>query len=347
MRRRAPCLAATATLAAALLAPSLALAADRVAVLRFDGNDGKATPREVGAARAAARDAVGLVRDTLPSDTELAAGEAQVTDGTPDTTREYRAAGTAAGTSWTIAGHVESHGWTYRLELEACQVSTGRVESLVREIDARQPAPQIAEMLALLLRPEGVGGASPPWEATGGPGPARDAALPSVPAPPTPTPAPLERPHDVLDASRSFGAGLGVEVLGVFARAASAGRGFVSGSATVHLAEEIAAISGFAVVAEGTFGVVGQTSSSVDLGGRYLLPVGPSGHLRIGPELGFGAYFLSGAREARLLSRGEIVFALSASAGLDVEVYPETALAAGGAGSLWFAGGGARAVLQF
>jgi hypothetical protein len=104
---------------------------------------------------------------------------------------------------------------------------------------------------------------------------------------------------------------------------------------------------GLSLIADGSVGLVGPTSSSVDLGGRYLLPVGSSGHLRIGPEVAFGAYFLSGARGARLLSHGEIVFAMSVGADVDVEVYPETALAAGGTGALWFAGGGARAVLRF
>jgi hypothetical protein len=323
-----------------------ALGADRVAVLRFEG---AATHGEIEAARAAARDAVGLVHDALPSDAELAAGEAQVTDGSPDTAREYRAAGVAAGAAWTVVGHVDSHDWTYRLELEACEVSTGRVESLAREIDARQPAPQIAEMLALLLRPEGVGSTLPPWEATGAPGPVGREALPRAPAPPTATPAPtpVAMPHELVDASRSFGAGLGIEVLGVFARASGAGSGSISGSATGHLAAAVAAMPGLSLIADGSVGLVGPTSSSVDLGGRYLLPVGSSGHLRIGPEVAFGAYFLSGARGARLLSHGEIVFAMSVGADVDVEVYPETALAAGGTGALWFAGGGARAVLRF
>jgi hypothetical protein len=326
-----------------MLVPSLALAADRVAVLRFDGT---ATDREIEAARAAARDAVGLVHDTLPSAAELAAGEAQVTDGSPDTTREYRAVGSAAGATWTIAGHLQSHGWTYRLELEACQVSTGRVESLAREIDARQSAPQIAEMLTLLLRPEGVSNTLPPWEAAGGP---RREAPQSTPSPPTATPAPtpVEMPHERIDARGSFGAGLGVEVLGVFARTSVAKSEYVSGDATVHVAAAVAAMPGFALIADASAGLVGQTSSSVDLGGRYLLPVGSSGHLSIGPEIAFGAYFLSGDRDVRLLSRGAIVFAVAASADVDLEVYPETALAAGGTGSLWFAGGGARAVLRF
>jgi hypothetical protein len=347
MRLGVPRFAAATSLAAAMLVPSLALAADRVAVLRFDG---KAADREIEAARAAARDAVGLVHDELPSAAELAAGEARVTDGSPDTTREYRAAGAASGATWTIAGHVESHGWTYRLELEACQVSTGRVESLAREIDARQSAPQIAEMLVLLLRPEGVGNAPPPWEATRGSVPARREAPPATPPSPATTPAPApapEMPHPSSDSGRSFGAGLGVEVLGVFARTSAAKSESVSGTATVLLAAAVAAVPGFALIADASAGLVGQTSSGVDLGARYVLPVGSSGHLRVGPEVAFGAYFFSGDRDVRLLSRGAIVFAASASAAVDIEVYPETALAAGGTGSLWFAGGGARAVLRF
>ena len=140
--RRSRALVVAAIVAAAALASTRALAADRVAVLRFYPSGGGATNAQLDAARAATRDAVGLLHDLPPSDAELAAAEASVRDGTPDTSAEYRIAGQVAGAQWTVAGHIDAHGWTYRLELEACQVATGRVESLVREIDARQAAPQ-------------------------------------------------------------------------------------------------------------------------------------------------------------------------------------------------------------
>jgi hypothetical protein len=67
--------------------------------------------------------------------------------------------------------------------------------------------------------------------------------------------------------------------------------------------------------------------------------------LTIGPEVAIGAYFLAG--DARLLSQCDVVFVVAARRDLDLELYPEAALAAGATGSLWLAGGGVRAVLRF
>ena len=117
-----------------------------------------------------ARDAIIAKGHVPPSAGEMLSAEQAVTDGTPDTSQEYRAAGKASGSQWTVTGRIDRHdapparlpdgteeeGYTtYRVELEVCQVETGRVESLAREIDPDEAPAQLAEMLGLLLRPGG------------------------------------------------------------------------------------------------------------------------------------------------------------------------------------------------
>ena len=134
-----------------LLFASRTALADKVAVLPFI-SVGNATSAELAEARAAARAAVVALADTLPTDSEMLTAEMSAKDGLADTSDEYRAAGRASSSDWTVLGHVEQHGSTYHLEVDACQVASGRVESLAREIDPAQAAPQIKEMLAILRR---------------------------------------------------------------------------------------------------------------------------------------------------------------------------------------------------
>src|ERR1019366_8189617 len=111
--------------------------ADKVAVLPFI-SVGSATAAELEAARAATRTAVIALSDTLPTGAEMLTAEMSTKDGVADTSQEYRAAGRASSSDWTVLGHVEQHGATSHLEIDACEVASGRVESLAREIDASQ-----------------------------------------------------------------------------------------------------------------------------------------------------------------------------------------------------------------
>ena len=152
--------------------------ADKVAVLPFTASPGVVKP-ELDQARSWTRDASIAKGHTAPNAQEMVSAEAAVKDGTADTSSEYLAAGKASGSQWTVTGHLDRHdappaklpdgteeeGYTsYRVELEVCQVDTGRVESLAREIDPDAAPAQIGEMLALLLRPEGIKNVQLPWE---------------------------------------------------------------------------------------------------------------------------------------------------------------------------------------
>ena len=103
--------------ATALFAWSAPASADTIAVLPF-GSGGTATSTLLSEARSATQKAVTLRSHTLPSASQLAAGEKAVKDGVADVREEYRAAGRAAGADWTIKGHVDAHGDMYRVELE-------------------------------------------------------------------------------------------------------------------------------------------------------------------------------------------------------------------------------------
>ena len=116
---------------------ALSALADKVAVLPFNSGAG-APPAQIDEAKNATRAAVVLRAHTLPSESEMTTAMMAVADGTADTSVEYRAAGRASSSQWTLVGRVDPHGPTYKLEIDVCQVETGRVESLAREIDPAQ-----------------------------------------------------------------------------------------------------------------------------------------------------------------------------------------------------------------
>jgi hypothetical protein len=342
--------------AAATLASAPAWA-DQVAVLRFQSSGGVTTNAQVEAARAATRDAVVRASHTLPPPALASAADVVVKDGAPDTTSEYREAGRASAAQWTVAGHVEAHGWTYRLELEACLVATGRVESLAREIDARQPVPEITEMLALLLRPQGVGDAAPPWE-QGGAGPVVTPA--PAPAPPpngvittpppvayTPPPAP-EPARPPYANEHPFALGLGIEGLGAFARAANARGSAAVGDATVDVGYAFSQVPGFELRAGFAAGVLGPGFVRADVGARYMMLLVPKARVFVGPEARFGGFFVTGGdKSARLWLGAAVPVAFEVTERVTIEAYPELGYAAGGTAGLGFVGGGARGVLRF
>src|SRR5512141_1550484 len=95
------------TIALLLCAASPALA-DKVAVLPFSAAKTSTQP-ELDQARAWTRDAVIAKGHVPPSAGEMLSAERAVTDGSPDTSQEYRAAGKASGSQWTVTGRIERH----------------------------------------------------------------------------------------------------------------------------------------------------------------------------------------------------------------------------------------------
>ena len=340
-----------------LLFASRTALADKVAVLPFISVC-NATSAELAEARAAARAAVVALADTLPTDSEMLTAEMSAKDGLADTSDEYRAAGRASSSDWTVLGHVEQHGSTYHLEVDACQVASGRVESLAREIDPAQAAPQIKEMLAILLRPAGIDNAEIPWERNGAPPPPAPMApapvtpppIPVAPAPPPPPPSPprpAEPDHKYAEGS-PLAVGLGLGGLGALHRSSMA----VGSSASMILSGTVGyapdGAPGLELRGNLAGSLAGPGSVSFDLGARYAAPVAPSIRLFIGPEADLGGFFTTGGdKTGRFLLHGAGFVALAIGDHAQIEVAADLEYAAGGASGLLLGGGTVRGLARF
>jgi len=349
MRRPLRHVASAWALAAVLVAGSAL--ADKVAVLPFQSTSA-ATSLDLDAARSATKSAVTALSHTLPTDPEMLTAQMSSKDGVVDSGQEYVAAGRASSSAWTVAGHVEGHGPTYRLELEICQVDSGRIESLAREITPALATGQIREMLALLVRPEGIANAPIPWErgvpASPTPPPVAPEAPP--PAPPPPGPPPPPPPPAVRHAyaeGHSFALGVLGSALSAFSRPKDA-----TGSPTSALiggtaAYALAGVPGLELRADFDGSIAGPRSYTVDGGARYAFALVPSVRLFIGPEATIGAFIASGAdKTARALLQGAGFVALGIGPQVQLELACNLAYAAGSP-SLALGGGTFRALVRF
>jgi hypothetical protein len=328
-----------------LFAPRLARA-DKVVVLQFTSTSG-ATSQDLDAARNATRTAVEEKGNTSPSDSEQLSAQMAIKDGVADTSSEYRAAGRASGSQWTVAGRVEPRGGPYRLELEACQIESGRVESLAREIDPPQAKTQIGEMLALLLRPEGIANADIPWERAQVKKPPQSPPPSPQPAPPPEPPKPPPVKHAYAE-SHPLALGAGGSILAAVSRPGNA-----VGSRTAGLVEAsggyaLSQLPGLELRGDFAFSVAGPGSLSLDAGARYALPVASTVRLFAGPEAAVGVLFPTGGdRSARLLVRGSAFVALGIGERAQIELAGDAAVAPGGASSLVLVGGTLRGLVRF
>ncbi|WP_437723863.1 hypothetical protein [Sorangium sp. So ce861] len=310
IRRALSCAAA-----AALTAIAPAALADRVAVLPARGGTDEAAR---SAAQAEVASGLAALGHTPVPDGAVAAALKGVADGVADTTDEYRAVSAQTGADWVLSGTVEPAVTTARVELTAYLASTGRVESVAREVDRDRSAQQTQEMLAVLLRPEGVGVGELPWERPAGaaPPPAPSSAgaatvLPPVPAPPPAPPAnevqmayPLgpERVWPAYSGGRRFAvsASLGVAVAAARLPGASGSAASLVGAARAAYA---VGDRGLELFAGGGGNLVGPFAGWIEGGARLMLtpsrtPEGGAWRafpLHVGPALHAGAFFRSGA----------------------------------------------------
>jgi hypothetical protein len=222
-------MAAALPLAIFLAAP--AAWADRIAVLPSRGGADPGARTVLDGDLARSLQALG--HTLVPAPEISAAITAGVTDGVADTQEEYRAVGGATHADWVLVGSVEPAVSTARVELTACLVKAGRVEVVAREVDKAKQQPQVQEMLAVLVRPEGIGAGALPWEAQTPPPAAPPPPAPPAtpPAPPEPPPAPAVPPIDGR-ARVHYPAGSGGEVWPPYS---GGKRGFVSALVGVSL----------------------------------------------------------------------------------------------------------------
>ncbi|MEO7111646.1 MAG: hypothetical protein ABI183_14495 [Polyangiaceae bacterium] len=345
MRTRVAWLVASA----ALLFSTSALA-DKVAVLKFTGAD----VSNDTAAHDATQRAVAARGNTLPNASEMVTAEVAVKDTVPDNSTEYIAAGKASTSDWTVAGRVGTNADGYHLELEVCQVQSGRVESLSRDVDPAQADQQINEMLALLLRPEGIANAAIPWErgVKKKPPPPKPVPPPPPPPPPVPPPPPPPPPapavrHTYAEHS-PFAVGVVGEGLSAVSRPGRAEGPVGSFELGGALGYAIDAVPGLEIRADGEFAAAGPGAVFFDAGARYAFMLVPTARIFAGPEAALGGFFTTGADKAtRFLARGSVVAGIGVGDHLQLELFGDAAAAAGGSGALIFLGGGARALVRF
>jgi hypothetical protein len=341
--------ASVATTLCVLLCSGTALA-DKVAVLPFLSSSA-ATRAELDAAGAATKAAVTSRSHTLPTDSEMITAQMSSKDGVIDTGEEYRAAGRASTSDWTIVGHVDGHGATYRLELEVCQIASGRIESLAREITPAAATTQISEMLAFLVRPEGLNNAAIPWE--------RDQLAPPKPPTPEPTPTPTPTPPPPPPAPEAppvrhayaeghpFALGVYSSVLGAFARPADATGSGTAALVGVTAGYALAGVPGLELRIDFDWSVAGPKSINFDGGVRYAIPLVPSLRIYVGPEAYVGGFFANGAdKTPRALLQAAGFASIGVGEHVQLELVGNLAGAAGSP-SLGLAGGTLRALVRF
>jgi hypothetical protein len=229
--------------------------------------------------------------------------------------------GTATKAGWVLVALVEPAVQTTRVELIAYHAPTGRVESVAREVEKSRSAPQIREMLGVLLRPEGIGAGELPWEraapapqpaAVAGPAPA-----PAAVAGPAPVAATTAGPEDtgppeklvrmdyMLDRHNVWppytaGRPLVVSALQGFAFAAIRPEGATGSSASfVGMARVGYGIGdkGLELFAQLGGNLAGPGALWIDAGARFMLTpsVHPIGRTLYGASIHFGLEALAGA----------------------------------------------------
>ena len=332
-----------------VLMPRLARA-DQVVVLPFKGAGGTDGPilEEV---RAATRAAVAQTNHALASDSQTLTAEMAIKSGN-GTMQEYSAAGHASGSDWTATGRVDSRGATYHLELVVCRVDAGagapaRVETLDRDIEPAKQVGQIAEMLALLLRPEGIANADIPWEHAGPhdkkPPPKEEKKAPEPPKPP-PGPPPVR--HGYAE-GHPLSLGVALAVLTAVHRADNA-----TGTATsMNLGGAVGyalGVPGLELRAEVMGSLAGPQSIAADAGARYMFPVVPTARFFMGPELDVGVFgTLGGEKTGRFLLRSGFLGSLGLGDRVQLELVADLDYAAGGTASLLLAGATLRGAVRF
>ncbi|WP_437589141.1 hypothetical protein [Sorangium sp. So ce1000] len=310
IRRALSCAAA-----AALLAIAPAALADRVALLPARGGTDEAAR---SAAQAEVARGLAALGHTAAPDSAVAAALEDVADGVADSADEYRTVSARTGADWVVTGTVEPAVTTTRIELTAYLASTGRVESVAREVDRDQSARQTQEMLAVLLRPEGVGVGELPWEraarsapAAAPPSAGEAVVLPPVPPPPAAPPAKAVQMAYPLGPERvwpAYSGGRRVALSASLGAAVAAARlPGASGSAASLVGEARVAYAlgdrGLELFAGGGGNLAGPPAGWIEGGARLLLT--PSLRpqdgawrafpLHLGPALHAGAFFRSSA----------------------------------------------------
>lgn len=324
--------AACACASAFLVAEGSALA-DEVVVLPFDGSGGisaAAAQAHAEESKKALSDALVRRGHTLPTSSEMVMVEVVTRSGTGTSHERCQAVGKVSGAQWVALGHVVDGGPTYRLELEICLVKTGRVESVVREIQPGRVLDQVEEMLVFLLQPGGIGQRDVPWAATEASlessvatassrpeGEASQASATPPVAPALPPTSPIA-PHFDAHGDKAFFGGLEGKTALLrpeAARGSGASLG-IQGAWTYAIPR----VRGLDLRASMGFSVVGPSAGWGEMGARFFWQPWSRWSVFVGPEAGLGGLLTLGAdKSLRPLLRGGGVVAVSLPSSLQVE----------------------------
>lgn len=313
-------------LAGALLLAASQAHADRVALLPSRGGIDPSAQRYLDVDIARGLSSLG---HTVVPDIETNVALAAVPDGVADTPAEYRDIAVRTNAHWVLVGKVEPAVKTRNVELTAYLSSLARVESVAREVNDDAAPQQVREMLAVLVRPEGIGMGALPWEQAA---PPPHEPRPQVAAPPPlvpeqqPPPLPIAGPppqepwvsplagkkivsmdyafdrHDVWPpystGRRAFAGGFqGFSAAAVRPSGAKGSTGAIVAAARGGYAPGERGLEFFGQIAGN---LVGPRALWLDVGARWMFTPsvhpGGDGVLRglafhVGPELLFGGFF--------------------------------------------------------
>ncbi len=341
MTRRIPSVA----LALALVLSAGAALADRVANVHARG-DAKADDR--ARVEKASEEAIRGLGHQTASAQEVVDGEAAA--GTlVGTSAGLVAVGKTTNSEWVVEAVVTPTPGGLRVELKACQVSTGRVETAARELDLRVDVmAQLREVLALLLRPQGIADDPLPW--LGAPANKPPEATPEPAKKPVPTPGPPAGPPAAPPIYGRPGAlflGVGGGAYSVVKRPDAARGGTLEGAWSVEAGYSLPSMRELEFTARvgGYFGSAGAVR--IEGGARYMLPLGSGFALGAAGNVGVLAATTSSQTVRFTIGVSPVVSkALGSTFQLDFFV-PSLRLAPGTSGALVFLGGEVALVARF
>jgi hypothetical protein len=203
---------------------------------------------------------------TTISESEIIQGEAAAGD-KAGTSEGMIAIGKTTGADWVVEPTVASNEYGTHVELKVCQVATGRIETLARDLDPKlDHTTQITEMLLLMLRPQGVGDDPLPW--------AKKTEKPKPPPEVLPKPKPKVEEKIVWGehGTVSIGASGGIGTLAVRDERATKSPRFFAW--TLHGNFAIKQVKGLEVTAR--FGGTHGPGNGIggDVGARYMIAAG-------------------------------------------------------------------------
>jgi len=304
---------AAAAFAASMLAASHAWA-DLVLLIPAEGRvPGKALTSTLAHET---RYAIVEIDHQLVDDVEVEAAVRQVADGRADNADEFDMMARNTKADWVVFPVIYSDTGEFRLELTAYQASSGRTESVTRDIDTQQIHEQVVEMAEVLLSPDGVGTGALPWERRGPLPPASGGG------------AGTETPKDGTRATTAApGSGAGPSGLAPFAGAQVGVASALSrpddatGSSTalhggVRAGLRLDNLLELGLDLRGN--IAGPKAVSVDASARYWIDASET--VRFAPEVAPGLFFMGGgAQDTSFMLRATAVGAVDVTSHVSVE----------------------------